>query len=200
MKKTKIIIAAVIAVIVVAAVFTSVILTAGGNADVIKTYSEKSLSKVYEVCESKGYVGGNSENYTISVDGGAQFFRGDGKVGIRVDVSPFIAAGLNVEALPESYSVADGILTLSADETRDIVGYHSAMGHFNYSMGGGSFEWAQDMYDNHMDIVFALSPDAFTAAGVDPDKVEGWSYSSVEMHSEGKTVEEMMFLKSYDLV
>lgn len=200
MKKTKIIVAVAIAVIVVAAVFTAVLLTAGGSADVIKSYSEKSLSKVYEVCESKGYVEGNPDSYSISVDGEAQFFRGEGKVGIKVDISPFIAAGLDAGALPDGYSVADGILTLSADETRDIIGYHSAMRHFNYSMGGGSFEWAQDMYDNHMDIVFALSPDALTAAGVDPEKVEGWSYSSVEMHSDGKTVEEMMFLKSFDLV
>lgn len=198
-KYKKLIIAAVVAAVTVAALFTAIVLTAGGNADVLATYSEKSFAKVYETCEDKGYIGGNSQNFTLQIEDGAQFYRRDGTVGMRIDLQPFIDAGLDVSALSQNYNVSDGVLNISEEYSRSILGYHAAMGHFNLTFGEGSFEWAADMSENDKDIVFALMPQAFIDAGVNPDGVQGWSYAKVEMHMDGKTVEELLFLKPYNL-
>lgn len=199
-KYKKLIIAATVAAVVVAALFTAIVLTAGGNADVLAAYSEKSFAKVYETCENEGYIEGNSQNFTLQIEDGAQFYKEDGAVGMRIDLQPFIEAGLDVSALPQDYGVSDGVLNISAEYSRSILGYHTAMGHFNFTFKEGSFEWAADMSDNDKDIVFALKPQAFIDAGVDPDGVRGWSYSKVEMHMDGKTVEELLFLKPYNVV
>ena len=61
------------------------------------------------------------------------------------------------------------------------------MDHFGVKLGGGNmFEWAKDLEINvttkqaqDKDIVFVLSPEPLIAAGVDPQKVEGWLYSPV---------------------
>jgi hypothetical protein len=68
------------------------------------------------------------------------------------------------------------------------------------------FEWAKDMvangYDNSVqdkDIVFVLNPEPLIAAGVDPEKVEGWACAQVPIEENGKTIQVWKLLKSFDL-
>lgn len=199
-KNNKIITSAVIAVAVAIVIVTSIIFMAGGSVDVINTYAKQSLGKVYQICETAGYLEGDTGNYSLSVDGKAEFYRKDKKVGIRVDVTPFLNAGLDVDVLPIDYTIENGFLIFETEENRNVLGYHAAMGHFNYALGDdNAFEWAQDMSENDKDIVFALNPEPFISAGVIPENVTGWQYAEVEMHKDGKTVEAFRFLKAFDL-
>ncbi|MDR1560090.1 MAG: hypothetical protein LBS84_10425 [Clostridiales bacterium] len=90
---------------------------------------------------------------------------------------------------------------------RDNVGYHTALDHYNIDLGGGNlFEWAKDMSVNSQtkenqdkDIVYVLNPEPFIAAGVDPEKVEGWVYATVSVDIDGKPTDVYKFLKPFDL-
>ena len=90
---------------------------------------------------------------------------------------------------------------------RGSLNYHSAMDHFGVKLGDGNmFEWAKNMEVNtttnqiqDKDIVFVLNPEPLIAAGVDPDKVEGWVYGQVPVEENGRMVNVYKFLKPFDL-
>lgn len=90
---------------------------------------------------------------------------------------------------------------------RSSINYHTAMDHYGVKLGDGNmFEWAKDMETNTVsnenqdkDIVFVLNPEPLLAAGVDPDKMEGWVYAAVPVEENGKNVEVYKFLKPFDL-
>lgn len=134
----------------------------------------------------------------------------------------FIDAGLDVNKLSESEflydPVTDELVLLfelgeeklggeSASETfakiveqkRDLIDYHASADHYNISLpNGNKFEWAKDMSNNDKDIVFVLNPQPFIDAGVNPEQVEGWIFTKMEV--EGKKGEEVdLFLKPLDL-
>lgn len=141
---------------------------------------------------------------------------------IEFDAAPFIEAGLDVSKLPEGF-FEDKIMLgtkLGSDELkysgemtaessfnkivelyRESVGYHEVLDHYGVDLGGGNkFEWAKDMNTNEKDIVFVVDPEIFIEAGVDPEKVEGWVYASVETKDEkGKTIEVKKFLKPFNV-
>lgn len=136
---------------------------------------------------------------------------------------PFVAAGLDVNKLPDGTAFEDKImlgtklgnneLKYSGDATplssfnqivdlyRSSIGYHEVLDHYGVDLGNGNkFEWAKDMSKNDKDIVFVVDPEIFITAGVDPDKVEGWAYATVEMKdSTGKTIQVKKFLKPFNL-
>jgi hypothetical protein len=138
---------------------------------------------------------------------------------------PFLDAGLDPDKLPEGYAVFDGMImvgTKLGNETlkyageatplasyeqivklkRSSIGYHGALDHYGVNLGGGGnmFEWAKDMGTNDKDIVFVLNPAPFIAAGVSPDKIEGWAFAKVTVDDEnGKPVEVDKILKPFDL-
>ena len=95
----------------------------------------------------------------------------------------------------------------AASFLRSDIGYHTPMDHYNLSFGGGNmFEWAKNMKTNgttseiqDKDIVFVLNPEPFLAAGVDPEKIEGWVYKQVAVEENGKTEQVWKFLKPFDL-
>lgn len=149
---------------------------------------------------------------------------------LELDLKPFIDAGLDTDKLPENYMVYEGKLmvgtklgskgfTYSGDITpiksyeqivknyRSYVAYHTAMDHFNISVGGGNmFEWAKDMTTNSdtgenqaKDIVYVLNPEPLIAAGTDPEKVEGWAYAPVNVGMGSKSVQVYKFLKPFNL-
>ncbi|MDR0819385.1 MAG: hypothetical protein LBN43_07420 [Oscillospiraceae bacterium] len=136
----------------------------------------------------------------------------------------FYNAGLDDSKLPDNYLIDDaGMLTIGAKlgdkklapegeatplaafeqivkNYRSAIGYHTEMDHFNVDLGGGNmFEWAKDMNTNDKDVVFALNPEPFIAAGVDPENVEGWSYAPVTVTIDGRPTQIWKFLKAYDL-
>ncbi|MEY8353598.1 hypothetical protein AALB39_09615 [Lachnospiraceae bacterium 54-53] len=90
---------------------------------------------------------------------------------------------------------------------RDSINYHTALDHYGVKLGDGNmFEWAKNMETNTVsnenqdkDIVFVLNPEPLLAAGVDPEKVEGWAYAQVEVEENGKAVNVYKFLKPFDL-
>jgi len=149
---------------------------------------------------------------------------------LEIDEEPFIQAGLDVSKLPEYYKASEGILTVGVklgndklayegestplvafeqivDKYRGTLGYHTALDHYNVSLGNGNmFEWAKDMQINSVtkekqdkDIVFVLNPEPLIAAGVDPEKVEGWIYTTVNVEMNGKAQDVYKFLKPFDL-
>lgn len=94
------------------------------------------------------------------------------------------------------------------EKYRSSVGYHTPLDHYNVNVGDGNlFEWAKDFTTNSTtgenqdkDIVFVLNPEPLIAAGVDPEKVEGWAYAQVTLEVNGKpTTKVYKFLKPFDL-
>jgi len=145
------------------------------------------------------------------------------------DAAPLIAAGLDSSRLigPEgvSYALEGGRLVvrfeLGADQfpaeakkslestfaeivktQRQRIGYHEKLDHYGIKLGGGNmFEWAKDLSKNDKDIVWALNPAPFIAAGLDPAKVQGWLFAKVESKdAKGKTVVEDKLLKPFNLL
>jgi hypothetical protein len=96
---------------------------------------------------------------------------------------------------------------LIVNKYRDSINYHTSLDHYGVKLGGGNmFEWAKDMntngYDDSVqdkDIVFVLNPEPLIAAGVDPEKVDGWAYAQVAVDENGKTEQVWKFLKPFDL-
>ncbi|MCL2009088.1 MAG: hypothetical protein FWG71_00900 [Synergistaceae bacterium] len=151
-------------------------------------------------------------------------------VQICFEAEPFVNAGLDLDKLPEemkgmleagrlmmgkqlsqgSLVYAGEITPLSSFEQivrldRDSIGYHAAADHYKITVAGGLsdgwiFMWAKDMSTNAGDIVFALEPTILIGAGVDPDKVEGWTFRKVPMMDErGRNFEVDKFVKAFDL-
>ena len=143
---------------------------------------------------------------------------------LELDAAPFLAAGLNAEALPDSIAFFDNMLMVGTKlgtekltykgeatplasyehlvkQSRKSIGYHGALDHYGVSLGDGNlFEWAKDMSTNDKDIVFVLNPAPFIAAGVDPNKVDGWAFAKVTVDDEnGKPIEVDKLLKPFNL-
>lgn len=142
---------------------------------------------------------------------------------LEFDAKPFIDAGLDVGKLPAGMVVGDKIvvgtdlgnekLTYSGEVTpiasyeqmvdlkRDAIKYHTALDHYGVNLGDGNmFEWAKDINTNDKDIVFALNPQVFIDAGVDPLKVEGWLFARVETEDmDRKPIEVDKLLKVFNL-
>ncbi|MDR2864141.1 MAG: hypothetical protein LBV68_00840 [Spirochaetaceae bacterium] len=143
---------------------------------------------------------------------------------IEFDAAPFIAAGLDPEKLPEHIAYYDGMLMVGrklgdkpfkysgtvspitsyeqiVKENREAVGYHGALDHYGVNLGDGNlFEWAKDMNTNDKDIVFVLNPAPFIAAGVNPEKINGWLFAQVIVDDEnGKAIEVDKILKPFNL-
>jgi hypothetical protein len=142
------------------------------------------------------------------------------------DIEPFVKAGLDADKLPSEMKrtpdggklligkklsaeplVYDGEVTpLSSFEQivkldRDAVGYHAALDHYGVTVSDGFLvEWAKDLSKNDKDLVFALEPEVFIDAGVDPAKVEGWVFAKVPLEdSRGRPFEAEKFLKPFNL-
>ncbi|MDR0720334.1 MAG: hypothetical protein LBF78_11925 [Treponema sp.] len=144
---------------------------------------------------------------------------------LEFDAAPFIAAGLDPQRLPGNFSFANGRIAVGTKlgtETlayqgeatplasyrhivklkREAVGYHMAMDHYGVNLGGGNlFEWAKDMDANDKDIVFVLDPAPLIAAGADPARIAGWTFTKVTVDDEnGKAVQVDKVLKPFDLL
>ena len=143
---------------------------------------------------------------------------------LEIDAAPFIAAGLDPSKLPGNFILSDGLLMagtklgneqLSYDGgatplaayqqivklKRGSIGYHGALDHYGINLGGGNlFEWAKNLSNNDKDIVFVLDSASFINAGVDPDNIEGWTFTKVPVDDEnGRPVEVDKILKPFNL-
>jgi hypothetical protein len=153
----------------------------------------------------------------IAPDGAAKFEWSATTVALKVDITPFVAAGLDASQLPNvengelvwrrNFANNAQLTTPQNDsaqmmiQARDAIGYHAALGHFGVTIGEGNlFEWAQDMRGNDKDLVFVLNPEPLLIAGVNPDAVDGWSLALVPVDENGKTIEVTKFLKPFNLI
>lgn len=144
------------------------------------------------------------------------------------DAAPFIAAGLDIAKLHKAddlmyeleggrfmYHFELGSDTFAADARKSIevtfaeivrtqrarIGYHEKLDHYGIKLGSGNMlEWAKDMSKNDKDLVFVLDPAPFIAAGVDPSKIQGWTFAKVETRDDaGKTILVDKLLRPYNL-
>lgn len=142
---------------------------------------------------------------------------------LKIEMKPFIEAGLDTTKLPKEMMVGDNIIVgvnfgdeiLSYEDEispltsykqivklkREHIGHHSALDHFGLDLGGGNmFEWAKDISTNDKDMVFVLNPDIFINAGVSINEIEGWIFAKVEtMDKNGKKIEVDKLLKPFEL-
>lgn len=142
---------------------------------------------------------------------------------LELNAQPFLDAGLDTAKLPEGMLVGEKLilgtdlgnngLTYNGDATplasykkivelyRYNITYHAALDHFGIDLTNGNmFEWAKDMTTNDKDMVFALNPEVFINAGIDPNHIEGWVYAKVPtMDEKGKEIEVDKLLKPFDL-
>ncbi len=234
-KNVKLISAIGVAVVIVALILTGILKTAG-TIDVVGKGSVDSFEAVLSASDSGVVFDEENKGWKLEAPDGSAGFIWSGNfsesplfdVMLSVDAAPFVEAGLDIEKLPEYYTVQDGMLLvgtqLGEDQGKEEatpkaayeeivrkyphqIGYHTPMDHYNISLGNGNlFEWAKNMEMNgsvkeaqDKDIVFVLHPEPLIAAGVDPEKVEGWAYTTVSMGM-GASAEEMYkFLKPFDL-
>ena len=145
------------------------------------------------------------------------------------DAKPFLAAGLDVTKLPMSeavgYKLEEGRFMLhfewgdaplkaatgGKDTTatfrqilatyRDRIGYHEKLDHYGFALGDGNMvEWAKDLGTNDKDLVFVLNPEPLIKAGLDPNKVDGWVFTKVEIKdAKGKAQLVDKLLKPFNL-
>ena len=219
------------------AIFLSIVLMLAVSCerlDTVGNYSIRSFDDLVNAApQLVSEAGLNFGWYFLAPDNSARFFWSRGfdesllfDVMIEMDAEPFIAAGLDVSKLPDSFYfnsennlLAVGIrlgaeqLRGQKDESplasyqqivklrRDIIGYHGAMDHYGIHLGDDNmFEWARDLNTNDKDIVFVLNPEPFIKAGVDPNKIEGWAFAKVPMEDrKGRMIEVDKILKPFDL-
>ncbi|MDR2502698.1 MAG: hypothetical protein LBC78_05565 [Oscillospiraceae bacterium] len=201
----------------------SLMLTSCSSLDVVQKDAARAIGEVLTELPAIQTEGGWR---LTSPDGLAVLNFDQGGVQLVAVSAPFAAAGLDTEKLDNAdengiYFAQDFLMLgrgVSGDAGgdfakmlaagRDALNYHTALDHYGVKLGDGNmFEWAKDMnvsgYDNSVqdkDIVFVLNPEPLIAAGVDPEKVEGWVYAQVEVEENGKTAQVWKFLKPFDLV
>lgn len=142
---------------------------------------------------------------------------------LQIDATPFLAAGLAPDRLPANYSYDGDTLMvgvklgesalLYTDDTTPIqafeqivslrgeaISYHTIHDHFSISLGdGNTFMWAKDLSINERDIVFHLNPQPLIDAGVDPNVIDGWTFTKVETHVDHKLVQADKIIKTFNL-
>ncbi|GHV83928.1 hypothetical protein AGMMS50212_12680 [Spirochaetia bacterium] len=199
------------------------IMAAGcGKLDVVGTDSARAFQKMLDTLPPVDTSTETGKSWTLKApDSQANFVIQWDTLYINADAAPFINAGLDTGKLPGGMLQGDNlVIKLDLDSTapaenaapmevynqvllnhRNIIGYHGALDHYGISFGGGNmFEWAKDMSVNDKDIVFVLNPAPFLAAGVDPNKIDGWVFAKVPVDDEnGKPVEVDKLLKPFDL-
>lgn len=211
--------------------FLLLTLSACASTDVVGKGSVASFEKVLQAMGPDVKEDSGNGGWALSApDSGARFIwskdysRGAPyDIMLELDAQPFLAAGLNIDKLPEGMLAGDKIIVGTdlgneqfvyvgdaaplasceklVESHRERVKYHADLDHFGVDVGGGNmFEWAKDMGTNDKDIVFALDPTPFIEAGTDPSAVEGWVYAKVKvMEKSGKTVEVDKLLKPFSI-
>ncbi|MDR0857938.1 MAG: hypothetical protein LBN97_02790 [Oscillospiraceae bacterium] len=174
---------------VIALIIMPAILTACSQLDVVGTDAVRAFG---EIVSSMDSVDDSGTWHLTAPDGKTVLILNDNFVSITFEAQPFYDAGFNGE-IQEQFVKERGISDANKSHDsprnmvehivkndREIVGYHSALDHYNIDLGDGNmFEWAKDLSSNDKDIVFVLNPEPFINAGVDPNAIEGWTFAKV---------------------
>lgn len=158
------------------------------SLDVVQTDAKRAFDDLLAAFPAEEY---EPDRWRLTAPDGEAWLNFDSQfIEMEIDARPFIAAGADV---PER-------MVFGAEASRERLGYHAEMDHYNFDLGGAMFEWAKDLAANDKDIVFALNPEPLIAAGADPEKVEGWIYAQVPVMRDGKATQVWKFLKIFNLV
>jgi hypothetical protein len=204
-----------------------------GKLDVVGTESVKSFDQVLRQIPQSVAPDEMNGGWSLSApDGMARFIWSKNyaesplhDVMLEFDATPFIAAGLDPEKLPENFAFYEGmimvgtklgqeVLKYTGEATplasyeqivklkRSSIGYHGALDHYGVNLGDGNlFEWAKDMGTNDKDIVFVLNPEPFINAGLDPARIDGWVFDKVTVDdANGKPIVVDKILKPFNLI
>ncbi|NTW72899.1 MAG: hypothetical protein HGA49_11755 [Eubacteriaceae bacterium] len=161
------------------------------------------------------------ERWTLlSTDGDVLAFDSNSSF-MEFDLSPFLKAGLEPSKLSKEFIVdtknnrlriekvygTEGsmedkdllpMLAELLDHYPDQLAYHKEMGRYGLKIGkNAGFEWAVNPEDSKDDIVFILDPKDIVQAGADPEKIEGFKYTMVELDNGSK---EYKLIKSFDIL
>lgn len=112
---------------------------------------------------------------------------------------PFIDAGLDLTALPDTVVIKGDMLVFSfdlkdaklgtnaatklaniLDTNRSLLTYHADLDHYGLKLGVHKFEWAKTMSTNDKDAVFILDGATLISWGVDLSKVTGWTVGEMD--------------------
>jgi len=171
-------------------------LTACSGLDVVKNDAVRSFGEVLKILPAENSKGDSTEWVIAAPDSTAWFYWKNQEIRMVVKLNEM--EDLLVYSSPQSEApLRDAPLKLlekNADFFRTSLGYHAEMDHYNFTIeNGNAFEWAKDLEKNQLDIVFALNPEPLIAAGLDPKKLNGWTYTQVPPNNEWK------ILKSFNL-
>lgn len=199
-------------------------LSACSALDVVRKDAVRAFGDVLASLPAEEYETGRWK--LTAPDGDAWFLFDNTSVDMVIDAAPFVAAGLDPSKLENAGEHAihpggdslyfaspgfdmlnlngkDGALAQFEADAGFLggdLGYHGALDHYNLTLGGGNlFEWAKDMGKNDKDIVFVLNPEPLIAAGVDPNVIEGWTFTKMSVDIDGKMTEVDRLLKAFDL-
>ena len=134
---------------------------------------------------------------------------------MKLDVTPFIAAGLNIKKLPSGYKIENGMLIIptdfkdgnnktfdeaffnAIDNNRQKLSYHKDLDHYGLSLfSDNKFEYAKNYKNNDKDIVFVLNTIPLIKSGVDVKNIDGWIYKTIKQ-ADGTKVN--VVVKPYNL-
>jgi len=208
-------------------------LTACSKADVVAIDSTRAFGDLLNALGSQGLLRDNGDNWSImSPVGETRFMFSKNKQALaeqyalmEVNLTPFIAAGLDPEQLPtDIFTIEDNLMILgfasqikkatNKEDTNPLdsyshilnlnrgrIGYHKQLDHYGIDLGNGNLvEWAKDMTTNDKDLVFVLDPIPFINAGVDVYNIEGWTFGKVIVDDENlQPVEKDKLLKPANL-
>ena len=195
-----------------------------GKLDVVGSDSIRSFGELLQ--NAPQLVSEDTANGGWSIhapDYAARFIWSLNDITLEFDAAPFIDEGLDPDKLPEYFARRDGALIIGTKlenketyngeitplaayerivkQKRSAIGYHAAMDHYGVSLENGNlFEWAKDLNTNDKDIVFALDPEPFIRAGVDPNNIEGWLFDKVLTEDKnGRMIQVDKFLKPFNV-
>jgi hypothetical protein len=197
------------------AVLVLIVAVSCGKLDVVGKDSARAFGEMLDTLPPSG---AGNDWHIAALDGGASFVWNRERAAVIVDTEPFAKAGADISQFT---NVSDGQLLIAlnfqsagrektdpladyqyiVDTARSRIGFHTALDHYNIDLGDGNmFEWAKNMSTNDKDIVFVLNPAPFIAAGVDPNKIDGWVFTKVpSMDANGKAIEVDKILKPINL-
>ena len=217
MKKIKLVFLTILGIIIVSGTTLSITKLLS-SLDVIAKDSVRSFGEVIEIITPNTT---EIDWELVAPSSEAAFLWNSESAGLWINITPFIAAGLDISTFNNISDNNMFIRTVFNNNeqggeqgrntplvdyekivhtSRNSISFHTEMNHYNINLGNGNmFEWAKDFTTNDKDIVFVLNPEPFINAGVNPTDVAGWTYTTVSIMHEGRNVETYKFLKSFDI-
>lgn len=203
-------------------VVTAAVFFAGyASTDVVQEYAKQSFSDILKA-DPTLVSEGKSDDYILTADRktlltvSRDYSKSGEDIVLSTPIQPFLNAGLDASKLGKGYKGDSTTLSLVTDfgkgtgekstpeqalfesvtADRKALTYHQALDHYGIILNGGKFEFAKNYTKNDKDIVFAIAAKPLRDIGVDVQRVEGWTFKTMQDES-GKNVD--LLLKPFNL-